>query len=168
MAVALRGAAVSTTAWTAEQKAEVTRLIRDGIRGCNEAKDAAGRAHQYAKQEFRDAEAAETDKADEDHWNLEAREATLENVRRLLCDMRRSDARSWVYDGIDDVYHKTRRILDEDWGDWELEDRAILQRRDNRLCQAQGDHSRVADSSDKTIALLKAIAQALGVEDDDE
>jgi hypothetical protein len=153
MAVALRGAAVSTTALTAEKKAEVTRLIRDGIRECSEAKDAAGRAHQYAKQEVRDAEAAET---------------TLENVRRLLCDMRRSDARSWVYDGIDDVYHKTRRILDEDWGDWELEDRAILQRRDNRLCQAQGDHSRVADSSDKTIALLKAIAQALGVEDDDE
>jgi hypothetical protein len=168
MAVALRGAAVSSTALTAEKKAEVMRLIRDGIRECSEAKDAAGRAHQYAKQEVRDAEAAETDKADEDHWNLEAREATLEKIRTLLCDMRRSDARRRVYDGIDDVYHKTRRILDEDWGDWELEDRAILQRRDNRLCQAQGDRSRVADSSDKTIALLKAIAQALGVEDDDE
>jgi hypothetical protein len=168
MAVALRGVAGSTSALSAERKAEVTRLIRDGIRECSEAKDAAGRAHQYAKQEARDAEAAETDRADEDHSNLEAREATLEKTRRLLCDMRRSDARSWVYDKIDDLYHETRRILNEDWGDWELEDRAIPQRRDNRLYQAQGDRSRVADSSDRTIALLKAVAQALGVEDDVE
>jgi hypothetical protein len=168
MAVALRGATSSTLALSAEKKATVVKLIKYGIRRCEESEGAANRAHQYATQKARDAYEAERDEADKVHSKLKARDATVKKTDRLLSDMRRSDARSWVYNEVKDVYHDIRRALDKYWGDWGLENRPILQRRDKRLCQAQGDRSRVADSNDKTITLLKAIARAAGVEDDIE
>jgi hypothetical protein len=146
--IELQNGAGSTSALTAGRKAIVVKLIKEGIWKCNEAKTAAGRAYQYAIQDDRDASKAERDKSDQIRSKLKTRDSTLEKTKILLSDMRQSDARSWVYDEVKDVYHETRKALDKDWADWAAERRVRLERSQARLDKAQSERNSVADSND--------------------
>jgi hypothetical protein len=174
MAVALRSVAGSSITSTAEKKVEVVKLIKDGIRKCSEAKDAAGKINDEADNTFRRWARNEHGRTDKMYEKNATRREALMDMVAWFDGMWGDEAvefgpgttryRATFFDNWDAQLSD----CDEDRKALNKEHKLIESRMNNLLLKARDTRMMAVGAANQTIGLLKATAQALGVEDDIE